>query len=511
MLGRLTGAVARAPARTLAVIIALAAAGALASLSLRPSVEQDTLISGSSAAYRATLAAARAFGAAPVVVLVREPLGELLAPADVVTISRLEACIAGRAAAAVGAGGRSSPRGALDGFAGPGSPCAYLMRGRPVQVVYGPGTFVDRAIAAVDAQLAAIRATDRRSVARAARTAYRLARTRGLSPALARAAALAAAALEAQRLTAPLTQLALASGLTAQPTITDTAFVDQLVFGRSGSGSPRPRLAYLFPSPDAAVIQARLRAGLTPAQTDLAISAIRAAVAMPQFRLTVPRPYTVTGEPVVLSELATRLTDQVGILLGAAILAMALALAVVFGGPLSLLPLGVALATTAITYGALTLAGAGLTIASLAAVPILIGLAVDYAIQFQSRTREPAGADPRAAVRHAASRGAPTIAVAALATAAGFLVLELSPVPMVRGFGGVIVAGVGIALLVTMTACPAALALADSSLGVFGASLRGARELIGAWSAGARELLGAWLRGAGEILSGHPASRRRAR
>ena len=77
-------------------------------------------------------------------------------------------------------------------------------------------------------------------------------------------------------------------------------------------------------------------------------------------------------------------------------------------------------------------------------LPVLIGLAVDYAIQFQARFREALGegsSPPRAAVE-AAARGGPVIATALLATAAGFLVLLLSPIPMVRGFGLLLVAGI---------------------------------------------------------------------
>ena len=74
--------------------------------------------------------------------------------------------------------------------------------------------------------------------------------------------------------------------------------------------------------------------------------------------------------------------------------------------------------------------------ASIAVLPILIGLAVDYAIQFQARYDEAVapGAARADAARTRGVRG-PTIATACLATAAGFLVLLLSPTPMVRGFG----------------------------------------------------------------------------
>ena len=100
---------------------------------------------------------------------------------------------------------------------------------------------------------------------------------------------------------------------------------------------------------------------------------------------------------------------------------MALTLLLVFRSRLRLLPLAVALAAAALTFGLLGLVGGSLTMASIAVLPILIGLAVDYAIQFQARFDEAvaAGAGGVEAARAAAARGGPTIATACLATAGG--------------------------------------------------------------------------------------------
>ena len=148
-----------------------------------------------------------------------------------------------------------------------------------------------------------------------------------------------------------------------------------------------------------------------------------------------------TGVPVVAEGLADAVQRSIFILLGAALLLMAATLAVVFRSRLRLLPLGLALAAAAMTFGALSMAGGSLTMASIAALPVLIGLAVDYAIQFQARFDEAeARGDPEPAVT-AAVAGGPTILTAGLATATGFLVLLLSPVPMVRGFGLLLVLG----------------------------------------------------------------------
>ena len=99
--------------------------------------------------------------------------------------------------------------------------------------------------------------------------------------------------------------------------------------------------------------------------------------------------------------------------------------------------------------------------ASIAVLPILIGLAVDYAIQFQARYDEAAedGLGGQDAARAAAARGGPLIATACLATAAGFLALLLSPTPMVRSFGLLLIAGVAIAFVLALTVGSAALSL----------------------------------------------------
>jgi hypothetical protein len=147
------------------------------------------------------------------------------------------------------------------------------------------------------------------------------------------------------------------------------------------------------------------------------------------------------------------------VLLIAVLIVMAATLALVFRARLRMLPLALALCAAALAFGVVALVGGSLTMASVAALPVLIGLAVDYAIQFHSRFEEgvAAGLSPAEAAPTAAAAGGPTIASAALATSVGFLVLLLSPVPMVRGFGAVLVLGIGLSFLVALTAGFAAL------------------------------------------------------
>jgi hydrophobe/amphiphile efflux-3 (HAE3) family protein len=217
---------------------------------------------------------------------------------------------------------------------------------------------------------------------------------------------------------------------------------------------------------------------------------------MPMFASAYGGTYTVTGEPVVVNDLASGLTGSIEDLLVAAVLVMAATLLIVFHNRLRLLPLAIALTATGITFGLIAVLGVSLTMASIAVLPVLIGLAVDYTIQFQSRVWEAwraGGLSARAAIANAARSGGPAIATAAAATATGFLVLLLSPVPMVRDFGILLVLGIAVALACALTAGSAAIALSDRA----GAGAGGGdREGAGVGGGG---IVAASLRGAGEI------------
>ena len=262
-----------------------------------------------------------------------------------------------------------------------------------------------------------------------------------------------------------------------------------------GSKTPKARFAYLFPNSKSAVIQVRLKPDLTEAQRRRAIELVRGAVAMKEWKLTGDADYRVTGAPVVVEDLASALTDSLLRLLVVALLVMAVVLALVFRSRLRLLPLAVALAAVAITFGAMSLLGASLTMASIAVLPVLLGLGVDYAIQYQARVEEqetPRASGTAEAAAHTARTAVPTIATAALATAVGFLVLLLSPVPMVRGFGVLLVAGIAIAFFLALSAGTAALVGAGRRRGSAGAlGAVGARG-GGAASTPSRRGWGAW-------------------
>src|SRR5947209_9774448 len=84
------------PVLTVGVTLTLALAGAILALGLHPSAATSTFVSSSDPTYRATADQQRHFGSDAVIVLIHEPLTELLETKDLGTISQLEACFAGQ-------------------------------------------------------------------------------------------------------------------------------------------------------------------------------------------------------------------------------------------------------------------------------------------------------------------------------------------------------------------------------------------------------------------------------
>jgi uncharacterized protein len=491
MFERLCGAASRRPILTVGIVLALALGGGLLALGLRPSAGIDTFVSSSSASYKATADDQRHFGDEAVVILIRESLPNLVETKDLGTLTELEACLAGQYVVANSTLQAFTPvaAGTHAAYGGPNSPCGHLMKSHATQVVYGPGTFLNRAVSAVNTGIRAQVAAATRATQAAEAKAYQLAIGEGMTKKKALQEATAAGRLEYSAQLQGLEQLAVSSGLTSVPSIDDPSFIPQIVFDQTrGVNQPKARFSYLFPTKSSALIQVRLRASLSDAQQAQAISWIRQAINMPMFRSAYGGKYTITGVPVVINDLASQITGSIAGLLIAALLVMAATLLLVFRNRFRLLPLAVALAATGITFGLLAVLGATLTMASIAVLPILIGLGVDYGIQFQARAQEARmlaerdGAGPISAARavgQAAARSAPAIATAALATATGFLVLLLSPVPMVRGFGLLLVAGIFVAFLCALTAGSAVLILGERDGGWVGASWRGAGDILG--------------------------------
>jgi uncharacterized protein len=457
VLARLVRFVARRPIPVLAGVGLLAVLAAVFALRLEPSASTDTLVNRSSASFKATEQFKQQFGDDAVVVLVKGDLQRTLLTSDLATLIRLEGCLSGNVPAkSIVQKGKVLAAG-LDRMP---SECGALAKAKPAKVVFGPGTFTNTAVERINQGLGQATSQEKAKADQLAEAARKAAAAKGYSKAKQNQLAASARKLVAAQFLDQAMRLALRYGLTSAPAINNTEFVSQLWFDPSkGVNVPKARFAFLAPSPDAALVQVRLKPSLSDKQRRNAIGLIEKATREKYFKMQNGQQYIVSGVPVVADALASSVQHAVVVLLIAVLIVMAATLALVFKARLRMLPLALALAAAALAFGAVALVGGSLTMASVAALPVLIGLAVDYAIQFQARFEEgrAAGLAPADAAPTAAAAGGPTIASAGIATGVGFLVLLLSPVPMVRGFGVVLVLGIVFAFGCALTAGFAAL------------------------------------------------------
>jgi uncharacterized protein len=443
---RITAAASRRPLLTVALVALLSFAGALVALvGLQPSTSTDTLVDKSSSSYDATNKYRDLFGGDPVVIMAKGDLRHTVETSDLGRLLQLEGCLSGNV-----------PQQGLKKLP---PVCSTLASEKPVKVVYGPGTFVNTAAGEILDGLNARKNAKAREAQQAAAAARELAKKKGYSKARQDRLASEASSLVYAQFIRDSLSLALKYGFSGLPSLDNVDFVDDLVFDSSkGTCTPKARFAYLFPNCKAALIQVRLKPGLSDSQRTHAIKLIEQATEEPTFKPKYGASYVVSGVPVVADALATEVQHATVVLLLAALVIMAVTLGLVFRVRMRLLPLALALGAAGLTFGLLTLLGGSLTMASVAALPILIGLAVDYAIQFQSRFEEASSSlSPRERAVMAAAAGGPTIATAGLATATGFLVVLLSPIPMVRGFGVALIVGIVFAFLLALTGGFAAL------------------------------------------------------
>ena len=450
---RVAAIAVRWPWLLIAPIVALTGGGIFAATQLDTNAGTDTLVSKGSSEYKATQDFHQKFGDEPVIVLAKEDLRKLVLTKDLEPLFELEECFAGGTQLAASLPHRKKE---------PLPPvCDQIAKLHPSQSVFGPGTFLYLSVAgiqeALQGQIGGASQAARAAGQQAAQAAAQEGRLHG--PAAAGRQRGGAAGAQ------PVPEPARPGGAPLWHHLDPAA-------GRPELRQPRrlrpvearrhPQGALRLPVPE----QERGADHRPPASRHDRRGAARGDRPLPPGRLE-PRfklsdgSYLVTGAPVVVDAGARELRSQTLLLLGVAGLVMALTLLLILPRPLRLLPLGVAVAAGAMTMGLVALFGGSLTVGAIAMLPVLVGLAVDYAIQFQARFNEARaeGAPPGRAVAIAAGGGGPVIGAACVATIAGFAAFALSPSPLVRSFGLLLVVGVALAFVVALTGGLAALGL----------------------------------------------------
>jgi hydrophobe/amphiphile efflux-3 (HAE3) family protein len=217
---------------------------------------------------------------------------------------------------------------------------------------------------------------------------------------------------------------------------------------------PPETRATAVPSSVMSLVQIQISQGLSDQAKTSALNNVKSVVTTsnPPPGVTV----TVTGSPAFSAEMKDSLGKDMGTLIGAAMILMVIVMGILFAYVryrfMPVLLVGMGLITS---LGLMGIAGIQLNMAVVGAFPVLIGLGIDYAIQFHARfDEESRKGSLENAVIITVTRTGPAVMYAMLATSVGFLAMFISPVPMIRSFGMVAIIGVMTCYCISLIGMP---------------------------------------------------------
>jgi hydrophobe/amphiphile efflux-3 (HAE3) family protein len=245
----------------------------------------------------------------------------------------------------------------------------------------------------------------------------------------------------AQRLAAQYPELGL-------PAVDNPSFYGEILL-EPGGQKVRPFWVWALPDTNHALIQVRMDRNATPADVRNVLDQIGAQSKRKELNGLNAH---VTGAPALAVSLEDSVRNSLLYLLPLTLAAMLVVCGLALRRWLALLAVPLAALAGLWTAGVAGWVGLPLTPATLAVLPVVLGLTADYVIQALNRLGEQAEADRAARLRRMAAAILPATAIAAVATAGGVLVFAISPVPLVRQFAFCMAIGVVSAWLVSVLA-----------------------------------------------------------
>lgn len=172
---------------------------------------------------------------------------------------------------------------------------------------------------------------------------------------------------------------------------------------------------------------------------------------------------TFTGNSAMQQDMGGDLGSNMIILLVAAIVLMAIACRLLFNHVRFPLMSIVSVFTGLIlTFGLMGIVGLPFSMTTIGAMPILLGIGVDYAIQFHSRLDDEARAHPLPeAIKIAITKTGSAVFYAMIASACGFLAMMVSTLPDIRQFGVTAILGIVCCYVAALIIIPLAAVLTN--------------------------------------------------
>jgi len=153
----------------------------------------------------------------------------------------------------------------------------------------------------------------------------------------------------------------------------------------------------------------------------------------------------VAGMPTILGDIQEEVIKTLGVMLGLAVILMIVVLFFVFPVRRRIISLGFVLIGLIWTFGFMGWAGIPITLATMATLPIIIGLGTDFGVQFHNRYEEEfknSQFDTEFAIRNAVRHIGPGVGIAVVIMSLSFLTMYLSKAPMMQQFGLTLAMGV---------------------------------------------------------------------
>ncbi len=160
----------------------------------------------------------------------------------------------------------------------------------------------------------------------------------------------------------------------------------------------------------------------------------------------------VIGEVEMIEEISGCISDNLSWLLGLSMAVMAVILMLMFRVRWNLLSLFMVGIAALWTFGLMGYMGVGLSMTTMAVLPILIGIGIDYSIQFHNRYQEEVlqRKSVRKSIIASITLTFPVVAIALVATVIGFITLFISEVPMIQEFGKMLAVGVTFSFIIAL-------------------------------------------------------------
>jgi uncharacterized protein len=169
-----------------------------------------------------------------------------------------------------------------------------------------------------------------------------------------------------------------------------------------------------------------------------------------------------TGAPVLLKDINDYLTGGMLTLGAIAVAIMIVILLVLFDVRWRLLPLAVILIGIVWAFGLAGYLGIPLTIVTIAGLPVMLGIGIDYAIQMHARVEEEVVIDREAhPIQETARNLCPALLVVTFDAIFAFAALRFAKVPMLRQFGLLLAVGIAVICLCSIIVPLAALGIRE--------------------------------------------------